>query len=792
MGAHYVPLVRPDCGAVMDLFRDVGIIVDEDALGRPVYDEYCLSADPQERLFILGRWQEGFVPELGASARDRAEFAAFFRETDGLKQRVGTDGKPLFAIPVDASSADAEWRALDRISMSHYLEQRGWKSPLLRWYVDYCCRDDYGSTASAISAWAGLHYFAARNGVAANADPTAVVTWPEGNGHLVNELMRRTDAALQTNSLVTRIARRDDGVTLDYFDAARGRSVRVEAAAAIVCLPRFIAARVVEGQESAGEAFSYAPWMVANVTLGRLPAGRGQALAWDNVIFDSPLLGYVVATHQSLRRVQSSTVLTYYWPLSHVDPKTARREAIARSLEEWQQFIVRDLLRVHPELADYIENVDVRVLGPCDDPPDPRVHLGRGAVARGGAPTAALLRALRHERDIDLRRGLLPRVCSGKGRGRARDAWRGPPVMSARPQPWIQSGPIDSAFILAPAFVATTAALVIIATGHGTADVSLWAWAALVIGVDVAHVYSTIYRTYCDAEERVRLAGWLIATPLATWLIGVLLYSVSAALFWCVLAYTAVFHFVRQQYGFVMLYARGEEAPRLCRRLDQVAIYGATLFPLLYWHTHLSKPFVWFVAGDFIALPARLWTLAWPLYIALFTLYMIKETWLACKVRRVNMPRNAIVFGTALSWYVGIVIARGDLVFTLTNVVAHGIPYMALTCVFANHRDRRSRRTISWFVPKLLPWAIALLVVLAFAEEGLWDGLVWREHLSLFPGFRALPGIESVSLLSLIVPLLAVPQMTHYIIDAVIWRLRVHPEWRATLFWRPPVAQESM
>ena len=39
--------------------------------------------------------------------------------------------------------------------------------------------------------------------------------------------------------------------------------------------------------------------------------------------------------------------------------------------------------------------------------------------------------------------------------------------------------------------------------------------------------------------------------------------------------------------------------------------------------------------------------------------------------------------------------------------------------------------------------------------------------------------------LSLIVPLLAVPQLTHYILDGVIWRLRTNQVWRETLFWRP-------
>ena len=389
-----------------------------------------------------------------------------------------------------------------------------------------------------------------------------------------------------------------------------------------------------------------------------------------------------------------------------------------------------------------------------------------------------------------------------------------------RTQPWIHSASIDTAFILAPAVIATLIALAINAAGHAQAGVSLAAWAVLVIGIDVAHVYSTLYRTYLDPFERRQLSGWLIGTPLATWVLGVLLYTWSAATFWSVLAYTAVFHFVRQQYGFLMLYSRGERAPpawsplgisslaarspasgissltaRSSRRLDQATIYGATLFPLLYWHTHLPRPFVWFTDGDFLALPAVLWRFALPLYIALFAAYLAKEVALIYRTRSINWPRNALILGTALSWYVGIVAAAGDLVFTLTNVVAHGIPYMALTCIYARRRDDRAvsegapsgdgrvQNTRSLFVLRLLPYAIGLLVVLAFVEEGLWDGLIWREHLALFPGFQFLPHIQNLTTLSLLVPLLSVPQMTHYVIDGVIWRLRTHPEWRKTLFW---------
>ena len=363
-GAHYVPLVRPDCAPVLDLFTQLGIITGRDAENRPVYDEYFLSSDPQERLLILGRWQDGFVPTLGASARDQAQFTAFFASTERMKRAVGRDGKPVFSIPVDNSTSDPEWRELDRITFAQYLRREGFDSPRLLWYADYCCRDDYGAVAADVSAWAGLHYFASRNGVAANADPSSVVTWPEGNGYLARELARRSAAEFQGDSLVTQVARTAAGVSLDYFDARLDRSVRVTARAAIVCLPRFVAVRVVQGLTPEGAStFSYSPWMVANVTLSRLPGGRGQPLAWDNVIYDSPLLGYVVATHQGLEQRRTDTVITYYWPLSAGPPDVERRAALARSLSDWQAIVTNDLLRAHPELEGAIERIDVWLWG---------------------------------------------------------------------------------------------------------------------------------------------------------------------------------------------------------------------------------------------------------------------------------------------------------------------------------------------------------------------------------------------------------------------------------------------
>jgi hypothetical protein len=64
------------------------------------------------------------------------------------------------------------------------------------------------------------------------------------------------------------------------------------------------------------------------------------------------------------------------------------------------------------------------------------------------------------------------------------------------------------------------------------------------------------------------------------------------------------------------------------------------------------------------------------------------------------------------------------------------------------------------------------LVVFAYLEEGLWDGLIWREHASIFGAFTLLPKIQNCQVLSLLVPLLALPQSTHYVLDGFIWKVK--------------------
>ncbi len=360
-GAHYVPLLNRESTAAHELFRELGIITGEED-GKPVYNDYYLSADPHERLFLQGRWQEGLVPRAGIGDADREQYRTFFAAMEHFKGLRGRDGQKAFAIPVDKSSADPHLRALDTISMAEYLAQNGWDSTYLQWYVNYCCRDDYGATAEDVSAWAGIHYFAGRSGEAANAGRQTVVAWPEGNGWIVRRLKERLAGHLHTGALAFQVAQREGGATVRYWNTATNHTTQADTDTVIFAAPRFVAERLLPTGTDIS-AFHYSPWMVANVTLRTLPRGRGVPLAWDNMIYDSELLGYVVATHQNLNRLQAETVLTYYWPLSHLPPREARAQMLGRPYEAWCDIVLRELLHVHPELKGRVARLDVWLWG---------------------------------------------------------------------------------------------------------------------------------------------------------------------------------------------------------------------------------------------------------------------------------------------------------------------------------------------------------------------------------------------------------------------------------------------
>jgi glycine/D-amino acid oxidase-like deaminating enzyme len=338
--AHYVPV--PDAGAtlVRELFEELGV------LRNGVWEERSLAFTPQERLFMHGEWQDGITPEAVIGRADRDAFARF----DEIIAAERAGGR--FRIPmergVDRSSA------LDRISMAEWLSQHGLDAPALRWYVDYACRDDYGALARDTSAWAGVHYFASRQ-----HEDTGPLTWPEGNAWVTKRLAKRCAAQTRTGEPVVALESRGSRWHVHTTRAD------YSAEAVIFAAPAFLLPHLDPALEGRAVPRVYSPWLTANLTLERWPRSRGREapVAWDNVIYDSPALGYVVATHQSLATHQERSVWTYYWALAHEPPATARGVLLQRSWAEWVELILADLSRAHPDVRECVSRVDIMRMG---------------------------------------------------------------------------------------------------------------------------------------------------------------------------------------------------------------------------------------------------------------------------------------------------------------------------------------------------------------------------------------------------------------------------------------------
>jgi hypothetical protein len=330
---------------------------------------------------------------------------------------------------------------------------------------------------------------------------------------------------------------------------------------------------------------------------------------------------------------------------------------------------------------------------------------------------------------------------------------------------WFLFSPrLDVGVFLGSALLSLVALLVGARWGYLQHDTPEWTWVVAVLLVDVAHVWSTGFRTYFDAAE-IRRRPWLyLGTPALAWCVGVALYGHSGALFWRVLAYLAVWHFVRQQYGWVALYrAKNGDPPGWHRWLDTLTIYLLTLYPLAYWHAHLPRKFWWFLSQDFAAAPAGLAALLAPAYWGCLALYSLRSlaSWLGHG--KVSPGKDMVVFTTWFCWYVGIVALNSDYAFTVTNVLIHGIPYMAL--VYCYRAPGAGRRTPPWWLFLLTLWAIA------YCEELLWDRALWHERSWLFGA-----SWEVQDLHPFLVPLLATPQITHYVLDGFIWKRRHNPK----------------
>ncbi len=354
---------------------------------------------------------------------------------------------------------------------------------------------------------------------------------------------------------------------------------------------------------------------------------------------------------------------------------------------------------------------------------------------------------------------------------------------------WIVSARFDLAIVLVP-MAAALAALGII-RGLDVEE-PLWAYLLFFVSFDVAHVWGTLYLTYLDREVMRRRKRMLIAVVPLCFAACMGLHVIAPVAFWTVLAYVAIAHFAKQQYGFIAIYkAKAKERDLIDFRLDKWTLWTGALGPVLLWHSAPRGQFDWFGSGEefLFTLPEAFhpWVLGLMACTAL--VWGGRQVFVWRKYGRFTRGKVLWMVASWISWFVGVLLSEHLFVSAAFLNLFHGVPYLGLVWRRCNVRWQGQRgdagsRLVGWLSQRSRWWLFyGLLVVLALVEEALWDGVVWKKYLPEATGLKG-PALSGVAM-AFWVALLSLPQVVHYYLDSVLWKMNTsNPDLRA--MFSPP------
>lgn len=281
-----------------------------------------------------------------------------------------------------------------------------------------------------------------------------------------------------------------------------------------------------------------------------------------------------------------------------------------------------------------------------------------------------------------------------------------------------------------------------------------------VILLDYGHVFSTLFRTYLDKEEFLKRRTLYIVTPLVCFLLAVWFHQLSPMFCLQIYMYFNIYHFVRQQYGWMRLAAR-KENPQTAADVfwDKVIIYNVTLYPVLWWHVHPTG-FTWRDPAPYVSLPLT-WVEPWlsALHWALIAAYVLRQGILTWQGKALNVSKHLIWIVTWCIWYPGIVLTQSLLVFALSQTITHGLPYLYLIYRYNSRRWQRAELRSRLFHGR--GYFGYLLVILAFGY-----------YAEYWPKIANTLGSDSSLLQSVLTASVLLPSLVHFALDGFIWKLR--------------------
>lgn len=342
---------------------------------------------------------------------------------------------------------------------------------------------------------------------------------------------------------------------------------------------------------------------------------------------------------------------------------------------------------------------------------------------------------------------------------------------------WIVSPRTDATVVVLP-FVAGTVALWMVRT-FGVQE-PLWVYLLAFVAFDVAHVWATAYLTYLDGDRFRRRRGLYLWPIPISFFAAFALHASSPVTYWTLLSYFAIFHFAKQQYGFIAIYkALHKERSRLDYHLDKLTSWVGSLGPVLLWHATPRGQFEWFGSGEdfLLRLPPALRPALLALMGAAATLWVVRQLYLVADGRGLNRGKAMWMVASWASWSLGVAFSEHLLVSAAYLNFLHGLPFLVLVWRRVSGRfggrAPEGARLVAWLAQRGRAWAFyGFVFAIGLIEEVFWDSMVWRTYLPTL--FGTDPPPPSAFALSFWIALLSTPQIVHYFLDGVLWKLNAH------------------
>ena len=229
-----------------------------------------------------------------------------------------------------------------------------------------------------------------------------------------------------------------------------------------------------------------------------------------------------------------------------------------------------------------------------------------------------------------------------------------------------------------------------------------WAWLFLVVAVDVAHVWATVFRTYLDKRELFRRPRLYIGAPMGCFFTSFFIYYLgSSSLFWTAISYVAIYHFVKQDLGLLFLYIARNNGRVTKQQIDleKLTLYTGAVCPVLLWHASPPDAFHWFRANERFAfqLPAMLVLPVQAYWVSVFLVYVYAEVSRWRAGTPLNLGKLYVMGASWLTWSVGTLCDHEVTALIPLPIIATSLAYHSLgryTGHDACHAQSLPRRSI--------------------------------------------------------------------------------------------------